>query len=294
MLTLGVLCSGGLGIDTLTKIAKEHTIKFVLTDSGSKEIIDFVIKNNIPYYAGNPRKGKGYNFIKNINVDVIASINYLFLIEKDIIDHSNILTFNIHGSLLPKYRGRTPHVWAIINGESEAGITAHVIDEGCDTGKIIHQRVVAITPGDTGATMLKKYAREYYPLVKEILEDILYNRLKLTKQKEEEATYFGKRTPDDGEINWNRKAQDIINWVRAQANPYPGAFTYYNNKKIIIDKVSLYEGEINAEKYAIGEIINSNPQVLVKCKNGIIVLDIIRTKNCIFEEGKIFENENRK
>lgn len=293
MLTLGVLCSGRLGLDTLSKIAKDYTIQFVLTDSNSAVIIDFATTNNIPFYAGNPRKGKGYDFIKDSGVDIIISINYLFLIEEDIINHSNILTFNIHGSLLPKYRGRTPHVWAIINGEDKAGVTAHIIDEGCDTGKIIHQIEIPIEADDTGAIMLDKYARAYYPLVKKVLKDVANQQLNLTIQKEEEATYFGKRTPIDGEINWNWTKEDIRNWIRAQAYPYPGAFTFYNNNKIIIDKISfsvekIFNYQLN------GEIIHLKPSLVVKTKNGAVNLDIIRTENCTFAKGNTFGNENRK
>jgi len=293
MLTIGVLCSGGLGLDTLTKIAKEHAIQFVLTDNNSTGIIEFATKNNIPFYAGNPRKGKGFSFIKDINVDVITSINYLFLIDEDIINHSNVLTFNIHGSLLPKYRGRTPHVWAIINGEDKAGITAHIIDVGCDAGNIIHQIEIPIEDEDTGGIMLTKYAKAYYPLIKKVLKDVANNQLTLTKQNEEEATYFGKRTPADGEINWNWSKEDIRNWVRAQANPYPGAFTFYDNQKIIIDKVSFSNMKITNNE-ANGEIIQLKPNVIVKTKNGAINLDLIRTENCTFELGNKFHNENRK
>lgn len=293
MLAIGVLCSGGLGLDTLSKIAKDHTIQFILTDSKSDGIIDFATKNNIPFYAGNPRKGKGYNFITDFSVDVIASINYLFLIEEDIINYSRLLTFNIHGSLLPKYRGRTPHVWAIINGEEKAGITAHIIDSGCDTGQIIHQIEMPIEAEDTGAIMLKKYAKAYYPLVKKVLSDVLNNKLNLTNQNEKEATYFGKRTPKDGEINWNWTKEAIRNWVRAQAEPYPGAFTFYNNQKIIIDKVSFSNEKTSCDKDT-GEIIRLKPSVVVKTKNGAINLDKIRTENCTFELGKTFGNENWK
>jgi UDP-2,4-diacetamido-2,4,6-trideoxy-beta-L-altropyranose hydrolase len=276
MLTIGLLCSGELGLDTLSKINNDHTIQFVLTDRNSTGIIDFAINNDIPFYAGIPRKGKGYSFIKDFNVDVIASINYLFLIEEDIINHSNLLTFNIHGSLLPKYRGRTPHVWAIINGEDKAGITAHIIDAGCDTGKIIHQIEIPIEVDDTGAIMLKKYAKAYYPLVKKVLKDVADQQLNLTTQNDADATYFGKRTPADGEINWNWTKEVIRNWVRAQANPYPGAFTFYNNQKIIIDKVSFSE-EKTSNKQGNGEIIQLKPNVVVKTKNGAINIDIIRT-----------------
>ncbi len=293
MLTIGVLCSGGLGLDTLSKIAEDYNIQFVLTDSNSTEIIEFVTKNNIPFYAGNPRNGKGYSFIKKYKVDVIASINYLFLIEEDIINHSYLLSFNIHGSLLPKYRGRTPHVWAIINGENKAGITAHIIDSGCDTGKIIYQIEIPIEFNDTGANILEKYAKAYYPLVKKVLNDAEKNELKLIDQNEDEATFFGKRTPKDGEINWNWNKEKIRNWVRAQAYPYPGAFTFYSNNKIIIDKVSFSEKKTIINQLN-GEIIQLKPNVVVKTINGAINVDIIRTENCTFTLGNIFGNENRK
>lgn len=292
MLTIGILCSGGLGLDTLLKITKDYTIQFVLTDSNSIEIIEFATKNNIPVYAGNPRKGKGYSFIKEFSVDVIASINYLFLIEEDIIKHSNLLTFNIHGSLLPKYRGRTPHVWAIINGETKAGITAHIIDSGCDTGEIIAQIEVPIDKNDTGAIMLQKYATAYYPLVKKVLSDASTNSLELTKQNEKDATYFDKRTPKDGAINWNWAKENIRNWVRAQAYPYPGAFTFYNGHKIIIDKVSFSQMEI-LENIPNGTIVQSSPDLVVKVADGALNLDTIRTENCTFTKGNTFYNENR-
>ncbi len=159
---IGVLVSGNLGRDILEKLNSNFDIAFVLTDSNSNGILKLCKKNEISCFKGNPRKGVGYNFIKNIFVDIILSVNYLFLIEKDIIQHSRLLTFNIHGSLLPKYRGRTPHVWAIINNEKETGITAHVIDENCDTGDIISQIKIPINETDTGNDLLNKYKSEYY------------------------------------------------------------------------------------------------------------------------------------
>lgn len=293
MLKIAVLCSGGLGFDTLKKIAQDYNVECILTDSNSLTIIEFAKDNNIPCFAGNPRNKKGYGFIKDFNIDVIASINYLFLIEEDIINHSRKLTFNIHGSLLPKYRGRTPHVWAIINGEKEAGITAHVIDSGCDTGKIIHQIKVPIDYDDTGAKMLEKYADAYFPLVKRVLYSLENNDLNLVVQDESKATYFGKRTPADGAINWNWPKEEIRNWVRAQAHPYPGAFTYYDNNQVIIDKVSFSNISV-LENQNNGEIIAVKPTLVVKTSNGALKIDAIRTENCIFAPGKKFDNENRK
>lgn len=293
MITLGVLCSGGLGFDTLVKIHKEYQINFILTDKKSIEIIQFSKEQEIPLFIGNPRNGKGYQFIKNIFVDVITSINYLFLIEKDIISHPKKLIFNIHGSLLPKYRGRTPHVWAIINGEKMAGITAHTIDEGCDTGKIISQIKVPIEYDDTGANMLKKYESLYFPLIQEILEKIEGDSLELIDQNDKEATFFEKRVPSDGIIDWNLPKEQIIDWIRAQAFPYPGAFTFLEGKKITIDKVSLVDIPVH-KNYKNGEIISINPNIIVKTQNGTLKLSSFREEKVTFNIGKRFKNENRK
>ena len=293
MITLGVLCSGGLGFDTLVKIHKEYQINFILTDKKSIEIIQFSKEQKIPLFIGNPRNGKGYQFIKNIFVDVITSINYLFLIEKDIISHPKKLIFNIHGSLLPKYRGRTPHVWAIINGEKMAGITAHTIDEGCDTGKIISQIKVPIEYDDTGANMLKKYESLYFPLIQEILEKIEGDSLELIDQNDKEATFFENRVPSDGIIDWNLPKEQIRDWIRAQAFPYPGAFTFLEGKKITIDKVSLVDIPVH-KNYKNGEIISINPNIIVKTQNGTLKLSSFREEKVTFNIGKRFKNENRK
>ncbi len=286
MLTLGILASGGLGYETLVKIANIHTIKFVFTDSKSDDIIAFCNQKEIPIFKGNPRKGKAYAFIKNRQVDVIISINYLFLIEKDIIKHPKQLIFNIHGSLLPKYRGRTPHVWAIINGENKAGITAHKIEEGCDTGDIIEQIEVPITKENTGADILKKYNELYFPLIEKVLKKLQNKTITFTAQNEKEATYFGKRTPKDGQIDWNWTSLQIKNWIRAQANPYPGAFTFYATKKVIIDKVSIIKQE--KPLYKNGTIIAVKPKVKVAVCDGIIQLELIRDNLSIFEVFKKF------
>ena len=274
---LGILTSGNLGKDTLEKIIPNFKVAFVLTDSNSEGIVLLCNENNIPCFKGNPRQGRGYEFIKNIEIDIIASINYLFLVEKDIIQHSKQLSFNIHGSLLPKYRGRTPHVWAIINNEKETGITAHVIDEGCDTGDIISQIHVEIGENDTGKDILNKYKLEYYNLVKDVLKKTIYGKLQRLKQDEISATYFGIRKPEDGKINWNWQRERIRNWVRAQSYPYPGAFSYINGKKIIIDKVQEVSLGFSFD-IENGTILEVEPNIIVKTPNGALEIKRLRKK----------------
>jgi methionyl-tRNA formyltransferase len=293
MLTIGILSSGKLGFQTLQKLISIYSIKFILTDKQSTDIIALAKEKQIPLYAGNPRNGKGFEMIKNIEVEVIASINYLFLIEKDIISHPTKLIFNIHGSLLPKYRGRTPHVWAIINGEKMTGITAHVVDEGCDTGKIIHQIEVPIGDEDTGAVILNKYELQYFPLIEKVLNNLKSGDIKFKDQDHYKATYFGKRTPSDGQIDWDLTNEEIRDWVRAQAYPYPGAFTFYEKRKIIIDKVCPIDFPKH-KLYQNGEIISSNPDVIIKTKNGALKLLSYREEKLTFIVGKRFKNENWK
>ena len=275
---LGILSSGNLGKDTLEKIILNFNVVFVLTDSNSQDILSLCEDNKIPYFKGNPRNSIGYNFIKKIEVDIIVSINYLFLIEKDIIQHSKQLTFNVHGSLLPKYRGRTPHVWSIINNEKEAGITAHVIDEGCDTGDIISQIKIPINKIDTGADVLNKYKLEYYNLILGVFKKLNSGKLELIKQDEKLATYFGKRTPEDGRINWNWQKERIRNWVRAQSYPYPGAFSFFNNNKIIIDEIKFSSHGFNF-KDENGLILKVNPSIIIKTVNG--ALEVKKMRNNI-------------
>lgn len=285
-MTLGILCSGGLGEQTLEKLFENHVVNFVFTDLNSRGIIDFCKHNKLPVFIGNPRDGRAEDFIAEQECEILISINYLFLIEKDVINLGRELSFNIHGSLLPKYRGRTPHVWSIINGEKFTGITAHVIDEGCDTGDILEQIKIPIGEKDTGNDILHKYASKYLPLIEKILFNYKKGILKPKKQNSENATYFGKRVPTDGLINWNWQRQRVYNWIRAQAYPYPGAFTYYKGKKITIDEAEYSDFGFD---YSIenGTVLSVSP-LLIKTPNG--VLEIISYREEVeLKKGEILK-----
>lgn len=280
---IGLLVSGNLGFIVLEYMIPLYHIEFVMTDKKSNAIIDFCLSNNVPCFAGNPRNGNALTFFANKSVDVIISVNYLFIIEKNIIELPTLLAFNVHGSLLPKYRGRTPHVWSIINNEKHTGITAHKIDEGCDTGDIIEQIKIEITDKDTGASILNKYAQQYIPLIESVLFKIKNDSVVYLKQNDIEATYFGVRTADDGKIDWDWQKERIYNWIRAQANPYPGAFSFYENEKIIIDEIVFSNYGFNAEM-PNGLILSEKP-LLVKASNGVVELTIVRNENLKIKVG---------
>lgn len=279
---LGILASGGLGYTTIIQLLKEIDKPiFIATDSKSVQIIEYCKSNDIDVFVGNPRKGKLFSFLseREIELDLILSINYLFLLDKELIDYLP-LSINLHGSLLPKYRGRTPHVWSIINGEKYTGVTAHLIDQNCDTGDIIKQVKVPITENDTGAKILDKYENIYPSLLISVLNDISNEKLQRIKQDDSKATYFGKRIPEDGLINWDWQKDRIRNWVRAQAYPYPGSFSFINGEKIIVDKIKFSDKgfEYSAKN---GTVLDCNPNPIIKCPNGAIELNGIRNKEVI-------------
>lgn len=281
---LGILCSGGLGLQTIKMLINLHEIRFVFTDFKSEEIKEFCRQNELAIFIGNPRNGKAKEFVSKIDCEILISINYLFIIEKDIIDLGKGLAFNVHGSLLPKYRGRTPHVWSIINGETIAGITAHLLDEGCDTGDVLEQVEIPIGLEETGNDILKKYEENYLPLIERVIQGYEVGELKPKKQNEDLATYFGKRVPEDGLISWEWQKSRIYNWVRAQAFPYPGAYSFYEGSKLTIDEIGFSEHGFHFDT-PNGTILKENP-LLVKTPNGAVEIKSYR-ENMEFKKGGI-------
>ena len=157
-----LLVGGQLGNKTLRSLySSGYDIKAVFTDRNSVDCIEFCKSSNIPAFVGNPRKGRAESFISNVKCHVIFSINYLFVVEEDVINLATLFAINLHGSLLPKYRGRTPHVWAIINGEQETGVTAHLMATGVDEGDIIDQQRIPITNNSTGGEILDQFKLKF-------------------------------------------------------------------------------------------------------------------------------------
>jgi len=283
---IAILASGGLGLRCLEHLTKSHCPEFIATDKGSEGIIELAEQQGIPLFIGNPRNGMFMNSGIAKQVDVLFSLNYLFLVDNDVLELSQY-PINFHGSVLPKYRGRTPHVWAIINNERQAGVTAHLMDENCDTGDIILQQVVEIEEDTTGADLLMRYAGLYPIMLDEIIRQ-LNNTGKLTVRTQDHslATYFGKRAPGDGEIDWSWQKERIRNWVRAQASPYPGAFTFLGGHKIVIDKVSFSPIGFQQQQEN-GLILHSDPKPIVKVPNGAIELTTIREGSEHIVNGQI-------
>ena len=285
-----IFVSGNLGASLLRYVFETgYRLKAVVTDKHSTEIIEFTKKVKLPIFIGNPNNETCIGFIKKFNSEIMLSVNYIFLVNKDIFELFNF-PINIHGSLLPKYRGRTPHIWAIINNEKETGVTSHIINEGCDEGDIIYQLTVPIEFFDTGASILIKFEKLYPLIIEKTLYSVNSEKLHKTQQNHLAATYFGKRVPEDGEINWNWQREQIYNWVRALADPYPGAFSIVNNEKFIIDQIEFDKTGFNFNMKN-GLILSKSP-LLIKTSNGVIKIVKYRGGNKIrLETGDILSSK---
>lgn len=273
-----VFCGfGKLGRDCLNRLINEgYIVKYVFTHKSlENESVDlFCREKGIEFSYSDTRKEKEefVKLLKPMNLNYLISVNYRYILPKEIFEIP-IYSINIHGSLLPKYRGRTPHVWSIINGEKVAGITVHLITDGVDEGDIIQQKEITIESSDTGYILLEKYEKEYPTLLMEALVN-LENKKELIKQDENKATYFGKRIPEMGYIDFFKNSQQIINFVRAQASPYPGAYCFTpKGQKIIVNKIVKIEDDEIVQLENIGVVREISSKFYIKCIDGVLRLD---------------------
>ena len=186
-------------------------------------------------------RGKGrdeavYEFVRQARPELIWITDYRYLIPLPLIQAAPQGAVNLHPSLLPKYRGRAPVNWAILNGESEFGLTAHFVDEGMDSGDIIAQKRFTLTDDQDAGDALKRLYPLYEEITREVLRHLRHGEAPRTPQNHALATSFPRRTPEDGLIEWTKPAREVRNLVRAVAAPYPGAFTFAGDEKLTIWK----------------------------------------------------------
>jgi len=172
--------------------------------------------------------------IRWLQPDLIFSFYYRRLLGRALLHLPRLGAINVHGSLLPKYRGRAPINWALVHGETLTGVTLHYMDERADHGDIIAQRPVPIAVEDTALTLSRKLTVAARDVVRETYPLIVSGRAPRTPQDHAAATRFGRRRPADGRIDWGAPAWRIYNLVRAVAHPFPGAFTYWEGRRVLV------------------------------------------------------------
>jgi UDP-4-amino-4-deoxy-L-arabinose formyltransferase/UDP-glucuronic acid dehydrogenase (UDP-4-keto-hexauronic acid decarboxylating) len=226
--------------------------------------------------------------IKELQPDIIFSFYYRNLIAPSILDIPKYGSLNLHGSLLPKYRGRCPVNWVILKGEKETGVTLHYMTPRPDDGDIVIQNKVSISPDDTAMTLHGKLKEAAGKMLDEILPLIKIGKAPRRSQDDSLATYFGGRGPQDGEIDWNNKSFDIRNLVRAVTIPYPGAFSYIGDRKCLFWEVT--DMPLAGKTYPPGSIVSIDPLVIA-CGEGCIRIDFGQPAEGIYMSGKQIAQE---
>ncbi len=172
--------------------------------------------------------------IRALNPDFIFSFYYRHMLKVKLLDAARVGAYNMHGSLLPKYRGRVPVNWAIINGERHTGATLHRMVAKPDAGELVAQQVVPILPDDTGLEVFQKVTVAAECALDRALPALVAGTATHTPLDLTQGSYFGGRKPEDGRIDWAQSSGRIHNLIRAVAPPYPGAFTEIDGKHLRI------------------------------------------------------------
>lgn len=223
--------------------------------------------------------------IRDMAPDIIFSFYYRHMVKPEILDIPPCGCLNLHGSLLPGYRGRCPINWVLVNGEDETGVTLHYMTPKPDDGDIVGQRRIPITDEDTAYSLHGKAADAARALLDELLPAIARGEASRVPQDHSLASYFGGRKPKDGEIDWTRPAREIRNLVRAVTRPYPGAFSHVGDRRFLFWTVTEETGA-----GVPGTVLSTSP-LTIACGGGAIRVDFAQAADGVYTTGEQLARE---
>ena len=213
--------------------------------------------------------------LQKLAPDYLFSFYYRYMIPLELLACAKIGALNMHGSLLPKFRGRAPVNWAILQGATETGATLHMMEVKPDAGDIVGQSAVSIGPNETATDVFGKVSQAAIKVINQVLPELVQGHIPRKPNNLAQGSYFGGRKPADGQILWHQTAQQVHNLVRAVAPPYPGAFTDWQGERRIVARTSLegpFPRQLNLEVSGIQVVDN---QVFGVCgdQKAVAILD---------------------
>ncbi|NIL18390.1 UDP-4-amino-4-deoxy-L-arabinose formyltransferase [Pseudomonas sp. ATCC PTA-122608] len=285
---------GCAGIEALLNAGYEIAAVFTHADDPKENnfygsVAQLCARNGIPVHA--PEDANHPLWIERIaklNPDYIFSFYYRNLLSEALLATAKKGAFNLHGSLLPQYRGRAPANWVLVNGETETGVTLHRMVKRADAGAILAQQKVVIDRTDTGLTLHAKLRDAATSLLRDALPQLAQGKLTETAQDESKASYFGRRTAADGKLDWKKPAEELFNLVRAVTQPYPGAFCAVGEHKLIVWNAEVVKGN---EGLAPGRVISVNPLRIACGEDSLVVKFGQRNENGLYLAGPSLADE---
>lgn len=283
-------------VPTLQSLIENHEVVGVVTQIDKPQgrsktpvfspVKKLAIKNNIPVYQYRRIRKEGVEDLRNLNADVMVTCAYGQILSQEILDITPIGVINVHGSLLPKYRGAAPIQWSIINGDTTTGITILRSEAGMDDGDTIYKKEVDILPYETSESLFERLSHIGAECLIHTLGLIEKGEAVFTPQKHEEATICKMLKPEMAVIDFNRPAIEICNLVHG-LNPWPivkikikdFVFKVFTARVITKEEVSGFVP--NLDDFSVGQVVLSSPKrgLVIKCGQDYLYLLEVQNQN---------------
>ena len=246
-------------LEELQRQGADVRLVFTHDDSPTEEIWfasvrELADKYGIPYLTSDINEPANVARLKEIAPDFLLSFYYRNMITPEVLEIARKGALNLHGSYLPKYRGRVPVNWAVINGETETGATLHYMVEKPDAGDIVDREKVAIDFTDTALDVFTKVTDAAVTVISRSWPLLVAGTAPRIPMDLAAGSYFGGRKPADGQIDWTKNAMRIYNLIRGVTHPYPGAFTFLEGRKVVVWQAWPVEGSGEP-----GEVVSTEP-----------------------------------
>ncbi|MDR0292217.1 MAG: formyltransferase [Elusimicrobium sp.] len=258
------LISGG------ANVAAVYTYEDNPAENWFESVKKIAVENKIPVFTPEKIERADIENIGRIGPEIILSVYYRSLLPDEILKLAPRGAYNIHGSYLPKYSGRAPVTWVLVNGEKYTGATLHYMVAKADAGDIVDQEKVEIKFEDDAFTLTKKVSAAARAVIKRSLKKLENWPAEGAPQTMAQSTYFGRRTPEDGRIDWSWDEIKIYNLIRAVTKPFPGAFAEAEGKKILIWKAKPLDKKSGAPA---GTIISRKPFIVATGGKDLEILE---------------------
>lgn len=268
----------------ITQPSKPVGKKALVTPPIIKETAE---KFHLPLFQPSSRK-ELKSILGNFRADFFVVIAYGMILPKEILAMPKVACINVHGSLLPKYRGASPIQETLLQGDTLGGISIIKMEEKMDQGPIYLIRKIEISPTDNYPTLSEKLSTLTAEILPLAIEDIKTQHLTPIPQNHSQASYCHKISKEDGVIDWNSTSQQIINRLHAYT-PWPGIHTAINGKKL-----SVLEAEVNNKKLSPGKVLIDNQQIFFGTQNGSLLVSKLQLEGKNALSAKDFLNGQRK
>ncbi len=215
--------------------------------------------------------------VGSLDPELVFVVGWSQLVREPFLVLASEGVFGMHPTLLPRHRGRAAIPWAILSGLARTGVTLfEIVDETADSGAIVGQVVVDIGPHETAETLFERVSDAHVELIREFVPQLLTRTAPRSPQDPSRASSWPRRRPADGIIDWETRAPHLYDWVRAQTRPYPGAFTFLGDEKVVVWRARPVELEAAAPA---GTIVASRPEgPVVACGEGALLLEEVETR----------------